>query len=207
MKIVGLTGGIGSGKSTVAKIFSRLGAKVIDADEIAREIVNPGKPAWQRLVSEFGNEILNDDKTLNRSLLAKVVFEDQTKRAGLDGIMHPEIQKEIISRIHKYRSDDKNGAGVVMIEAALLAEKKGLLKLIDRLILVSVDERSRISRIKKRDGLSSEEILLRIRSQMSDEEKAKLADLIIDNTGSIERTELQVRKIWKTLQTSVDTVK
>lgn len=201
MEIVGLTGGIGSGKSTVAEIFSGLGAKVIDADEIAREIVKPGKDAWQRLISEFGKEILNDDRTLNRSLLAKAVFEDQTKRESLNGIMHPEIQKEIISRIHKYRSESKEKAGVVIIEAALLAEKKGLLKLIDILILVSVDEKLRISRIKKRDGLSSEEILLRIRSQMSDEEKANLADLVIDNTGSIERTELQVKKIWKTLQT------
>ena len=207
MEIIGLTGGIGSGKSTVAKIFSRLGAKVIDADEIAREIVEPGEAAWQRLVSEFGKEILNDDKTLNRSLLAKVVFEDPTKRASLNGIMHPEIQKEIMSRIHKYRSESKDKAGVVIVEAALLAEKKGLLKLIDILILVSVDERLRINRIKKRDGLSSEEILLRIRSQMSDDEKASLTDLVIDNTGSIEQTELQVKKIWKTLQTSIDTVK
>jgi len=204
MEIIGLTGGIGSGKSTVAKIFSRLGADVIDADKIAREIVEPGKITWKRLVSEFGKEMLNDDETLNRSLLAKVVFEDKTKRARLNSIMHPRIQEEIISRIDKYRSDNK--AKVVIIEAALLVERKGLLKLLDKLIVVSVDEKSRISRIKKRDNLSSEEILSRIRSQISDDQKVKLADFVVDNTGSIERTELQVKKILKTIQTSTDRV-
>jgi len=204
MKIIGLTGGIGSGKSTVAKIFSKLGADVIDADEIAREIVEPGKITWRKLVSEFGKEMLNDDETLNRSLLAKVVFEDKTKRARINSIMHPRIQEEIISRIDKYRSD--NEAKVVIIEAALLVERKGLLKLLDKLIVVSVDEKSRISRIKKRDNLSSEEILSRVRSQISDDQKAKLADFVVDNTGSIERTELQVKKIWKTIQTSTDRV-
>jgi len=204
MKIIGLTGGIGSGKSTVAKIFSKLGADVIDADEIAREIVEPGKITWKRLLSEFGKEMLNDDETLNRSLLAKVVFEDKTKRARLNSIMHPRIQEEIISRIDKYRS--ANEARVVIIEAALLVERKGLLKLLDKLIVVSVDGKSRISRIKKRDNLSSEEILSRVRSQISDDQKIKLADFIVDNTGSIERTELQVKKIWKTIQTSTDRV-
>ncbi len=204
MKIIGLTGGIGSGKSTVAKIFSELGANVIDADEIAREIVEPGKFIWKRIVSEFGKEMLNDDQTLNRGLLAKVVFEDQDKRAKLNSIMHPRIQEEIISRIDKYRSD--NEARTVIVEAALLVERKGLLKLFDKLIVVSVDEKSRISRIKKRDNLSSEEILSRIRSQISDDQKAKLADFVVDNTESIERTELQVKKIWETIQTSTDKI-
>lgn len=204
MKIIGLTGGIGSGKSTVAKIFGRLGADVIDADKIAREIVEPGEITWRKLVLEFGKEMLNDDETLNRSLLAKVVFEDKTKRERLNSIMHPSIQEEIINRIDKYRSD--NEARVVIIEAALLVERKGLLKLLDKLIVVSVDEKSRIRRIKKRDNLSSEEILSRVRSQISDDQKAKLADFVVDNTGSIERTELQVKKIWKTIQTSTDRV-
>ncbi len=204
MKIIGLTGGIGSGKSTVAKIFSELGANVIDADEVAREIVEPGEITWKRIVSEFGKEMLNDDQTLNRGLLAKVVFEDQDKRAKLNSIMHPKIQEEILSRIDKYRSD--NEARTVIVEAALLVERKGLLKLFDKLIVVLVDEKSRISRIKKRDDLSSEEILSRIRSQISDDQKAKLADFVVDNTGSIERTELQVKKIWEAIQTSTDKV-
>lgn len=196
MKIIGLTGGIGSGKSTVAKMFRSLGAKIIDADEIAREIVEPYKTAWKELVSEFGEMILNENRSLNRGLVADMVFKDDTKREKLNGIVHPKIRDEIMCRIDEYRSQK---AKVVIIEAALLVEKKGLLSLVDELIVVSVDERSRLKRIKERDNLTDEEILSRIRSQFSNKEKVDLADFLIDNAGNVERTEGQVKKIWESL--------
>jgi len=196
MKIIGLTGNIGSGKSTVAEMFANLGAKIIDADEIARDVVKPEEPAWKDLVTEFGEEILNNDKNLNRKLLADIVFNNEEKREKLNNIIHPRILEEINRCIDEYRSEN---AGVVIIEAALLVEKSGLINFIDKLIVVSIDKDSQLRRIKERDKLNSEDILSRIESQLSNDEKIKIADFVIDNTGIIENTEEQVKKIWKDL--------
>ena len=196
MKIIGLTGNIGSGKSTVAKTFEELGAKVIDADEIARAVVEPGKPALKELISEFGKEILNDDGTLNRKYVADAVFNNEAKREKLNSIIHPRILGEINGYIDKYRDD---GEEVVIIEAALLVEKRGLIKFIDQLIVVSVDRETQIERVRTRDNLDRDEIVSRIESQMNNEDKTRHADFIIDNTESIESTRNQVEKIWESL--------
>ena len=196
MKIIGLTGNIGSGKSTVANMFEKLGAKIIDADEIARYVVEPEKPAWKDLVSEFGEEILKNDKTLNRKMVGDLVFNDENKREKLNSIIHPRIMEEINLLIDKYRSEN---AEIVIIEAALLIEKRGLINFLDKLIVVSINKESQRQRIKERDNLNSEEILSRIESQMSNEEKIKLADFIIDNSENIEKTSQQVKKIWESL--------
>ncbi|MGI9534918.1 MAG: dephospho-CoA kinase [Thermodesulfobacteriota bacterium] len=199
MRIIGLTGNIGSGKSTVAKMFEELGAKIIDADKIAREVVEPGKPAWKELISEFGNGILNKDKELNRKLVADIVFNDDNKREILNSIIHPRILEEINNRIDKNRSENTE---ITIIEAALLIEKGGLINFIDKLIVVSIDKDSQLKRIKARDNLSREEVLSRIESQMGNDEKTKHADFIIDNTGSIKNTEQQVKEIWESLNLS-----
>ena len=196
MKIIGLTGNIGSGKSTVAKMFEELGAKIIDADEIARDVVEPEKPAWNELVSEFGEEILNSDRTLNRKYVAEMVFNDLDKRDRLNSIIHPRILEEINRRIDQYRSESVEN---VIIEAALLVEKGGLINFIDNLIVVSVDRESQIQRIKERDNLDNDEIISRIESQMSNEEKTEVADFVIDNTGTFEETEKQVKQAWESL--------
>ena len=196
MKIIGLTGNIGSGKSTVAKTFEELGAKVIDADEIARAAVEPGKPALKELISEFGKEILNDDGTLNRKYVADAVFNNEAKREKLNSIIHPRILGEINGYIDKYRDD---GEEVVIIEAALLVEKRGLIKIIDKLIVVSVDRETQIERVRTRDNLDRDEIVSRIESQMNNEDKTRHADYVIDNTESIESTRNQVEKIWESL--------
>lgn len=196
MKIIGLTGNIGSGKSTVAKTFEELGAKVIDADGIARAVVEPGKPALKELISEFGEVILNDDGTLNRKHVADAVFNDEAKRERLNSIIHPRILEQINEYIDKYRAD---GEEIVIIEAALLVEKRGLINFIDKLIVVSVDRETQIERVVTRDNLGRDEIVSRIESQMSNEDKTRQADFIIDNTKSIENTRNQVEKIWKSL--------
>ena len=177
-------------------MFEQLGAKIIDADEIAREVVEPHMPAWNDLISEFGEEILNDDRTLNRRYVADMVFNDENKRERLNDIIHPKILEEINARIEKYRSEE---ADVVLIEAALLVEKRGLINFIDKLIVVSIDKESQMQRIKERDDLSIDEIQSRIESQISNREKTMHADFVIDNTESIENTEQQVKNAWDTL--------
>ncbi|MGI9553625.1 MAG: dephospho-CoA kinase [Thermodesulfobacteriota bacterium] len=196
MKIIGLTGNIGSGKSTVARMFRELGAKIIDADKIAREVVEPGKPAWKELISKFGNEILDKNNELNRKYVADIVFNDVKKREMLNGIIHPRILEEINARIDAYKAEN---ADIVIIEAALLIEKSGLINFIDKLIVISIDIDSQIQRIKQRDNLNTEDILIRIEAQMSNEEKAKFADFLVDNSQSIEKTEQIVKKIWESL--------
>ena len=196
MKIIGLTGNIGSGKSTVARMFRELGAKIIDADKIAREVVEPGKPAWKELISKFGNEILDKNNELNRKYVADIVFNDVKKREILNGIIHPRILEEINARIDAYKAEN---ADIVIIEAALLIEKSGLINFIDKLIVISIDIDSQIQRIKQRDNLNTEDILIRIEAQMSNEEKAKFADFLVDNSQSIEKTEQIVKKIWESL--------
>ena len=192
MKVIGLTGNIGSGKSTVAQFFRELGAAVIDADSVAREVVEPGRPALVELTEAFGENILNADGRLNRGLVADIVFNDDKKREILNGIIHPAIYNEITGDIQKYRNE---GAGIVIIEAALIIEKKGLLKLIDKLIVVSVNEETQVERLLGRGDLSREQISARIKSQSSNEEKVRHADYVIDNNSGLEKTREQVQQI------------
>lgn len=194
MKIIGLTGNIASGKTEVAKIFKELGAKIIDADRIAREVVEPGERAWQEIVEEFGRDILESDGSINRKKLGAIVFNDDKKREQLNRIAHPRIMTKIIEAIDKYK---KENAKIVIIEAALIVETGGLLNLIDELIVVSADEETQIKRIMTRDGLQRDEALSRIKSQLPMPEKTKHATYIIDNSGSLRETRKQVEEIWE----------
>lgn len=198
MKVIGLTGNIGSGKSTVAEMFRQLGAKIIDADSIARKIVEPGQRAWKEIKDVFGDEVISSDQSIDRQKLGDIVFNDVSKRVLLDNITHPKIFDEINNLVNEYEKDHSN---VVIIEAALIIEKGGLLDLIDKLILVVVDEDTQTKRIKLRDDIPSDQIQSRIKSQMQISEKKKYADYIIDNNGSVLKTRTQANKIWKEINT------
>lgn len=196
MKVIGLTGSIGSGKSTVSGFFKKLGAIVIDADQVSRQVVEPGSPALKELTVAFGENILNPDGSLNRTLVAEIVFNSDEKRELLNSIIHPMIFNEINSTIGEYR---EKGTEIIILEAALILEKKGLIKLIDKLIVVSIDEETQKKRLEGRGDLSKEQINARINSQLTNNEKIKHADYIIDNNQDLVNTREQVRELWDKL--------
>lgn len=195
VKIVGLTGGIGSGKSTVARIMVELGARLVDADVLAREVVLPGRPAWKDIVAEFGPEVLNDDQTINRERLAALVFNDEARRQRLMDITHPRIGQEMLGLI---KAANDEGVPVCVIDAALLLESPAT-RWIKPVIVVKADEDIRLERVCARDSCDSEEAGRRMRSQWSDEERARLADYVIDNSGDQATLEKQVHKVWKAI--------
>ena len=197
MKIVGLTGGIGTGKSTVAKMFVERGAKLIDADQLARDVVNPGKPAYLDIVKEFGEGVLLPDKTIDREALGKIVFDDEDKRNKLNKFTHPRIGEEMVGLIQKYT---KEGAKIAIIDAALLFESKAT-SWIKPVIVVIADMDIKTERICVRDKLCVEDVHKRMASQWPDEKRAKLADHVIDNSGDLKTLENQAQKIWQKLIT------
>ncbi|ADG81832.1 dephospho-CoA kinase [Thermincola ferriacetica] len=197
MKVIGLTGGIASGKSAVSSILRQLGAEVIDADVVARQVVAPGEPAWQRIVQAFGPEILKDDGNINRPLLGQIIFNDPVKRKILNEITHPEIIKSIAAEAEKYRAQNKKGQ-VVVIDAPLLLEV-GLHKLVDEVWVIYVSPETQIERLMKRNNFTREQALARINSQMPLEEKLRFADRIINNDGSLANTRKQIEQLMKSL--------
>ena len=195
MKIAGLTGGIGSGKTTVAELFKELGAYVIDADELARRVVEPGKPAWEEIKKEFGEKVLNPDQTLNRQKLAEIVFSDPKAKARLEKITHPRIGEEIIKELKRAK---ELGAKLAIIDAPLLLESP-LAKWVKPVIVVVADEKVRIERVCKRDGVSPEEVKARIKNQSPDAEKIKKADYVIENNSGLKELKEKVKELWKKL--------
>ena len=194
MKVLGLTGNIASGKSTVARMLADMGARIIDADLIAREVVEPEKPAWIDIVKKFGPEILSPDGAIDRRRLGEIVFADEDKRRLLMDITHPRIKEAVRERLSEYR---KENVPVVVIEAALIVESGGLREFLDGLIVVTADEEAQIERLIRRSGYTREEALARIGSQMPAGEKALHADYLIDNSGTEEETEGRVRRLWE----------
>ena len=194
MDVIGLTGGIGTGKSTVSGYLRDQGFAVIDADQIAREIVEPGKPLLAELSKAFGSEIIQEDGALDRKGLAAIVFSDPEKRRMLDQIMHGRILEEIQRRVDMCR--EQADARGIIIDAPLLFET-GLDRRCGQVWLVTADEDLRIQRVCIRDGASAKEVKDRIRSQMSDDEKKKRADSILDNSGSLQQLEEQLQKLLK----------
>jgi dephospho-CoA kinase len=179
MILVGLTGGVATGKSTVAKMFEQCGAIVIDADQLAREVVQPGKPAWRKIVRTFGKGILNSDPTINRHALGKIVFHDKKKLRHLERIIHPRVAREQ-ARLTK-QAARKDPHAVVIYDVPLLFEV-GIDKRVDKIIIVTTDRETQIARLKKRNGLTRAEAIRRIRSQMPLAKKVRLADIVIDGT-------------------------
>ena len=193
MKLAGLTGGIGSGKSTVARILAELGAYIIDADELARKVVEPGMPAWNEIRKVFGEDVINPDQTIDRKKLADVIFKNKKRRKQLEAITHPRIGEEIIKELDRAK---KSGKKLAVIDAALLLESS-LEKWVKPVIVVSADEGIRVERVCRRDGVSPEDVLARIRNQASDEERKKKADYLIENNGDLNELRARVFEIYK----------
>lgn len=197
MVIVALTGGIGSGKSTVARMFQDEGAYVIDFDFLARVVVEPDKPAWRDIIDYFGPEILSPDRTLNRSALAEIVFSDDESRKALEGLTHPRIFEESDALIEAIKRKDPSS--VVIIDLPLLFELS-LNKKFDKIILAYVPRAVQLKRIVERDGLAKEEVEKRLNAQIPIEEKRSLSDYIIHNEGGLNDTRNQVRKVIHELE-------
>jgi len=197
--IVGLTGAIVSGKTTVAQILKELGAKIIDADEIARHIVCPQQKAWKKIVQHFGVEILKDSQEINRKKLAQIVFSDQEKLKLLNRITHPEIIALIKKQIRQIYSHS-TGNVVCIIDAPLLFETH-LEFMVDKVIVVYLNREEQLKRLLRRDGLVKGEAVKRIESQISIEEKVRLADYVIDNQLTFQQTRKQVLQVWTELNT------
>ncbi len=192
MTLIGLTGGIASGKSTASKIFKKLGAYIIDADVLAREIVEPLKPAWKEIVGNFGKGVLNKDNSINRNRLAEIVFNNKKKRELLNSIVHPEVfkrAKEIEREIVK-----RDPEAVIIFDAALLIES-GAYKRMDKNIIVYADEDVQIKRLIKRDRLTMAGAIKRIKAQMPLKKKVRFVDYIIDGNKTFSQVARQVKKV------------
>lgn len=197
MLIVGLTGGVASGKTAISQVLKAEGAYIIDADQIARELVQPQKPAWSELIGAFGKEILQEDGSIHRKKLADKVFVDPKKRKLLNQILHPRIKEEMDRRTKEIGQKDPQA--IVVIDAPLIIEL-GNQRDMDKLIVVASTQTQQIKRLKERDGVSPEAALRIISSQMPVEEKVKLADYVIRNEGSIEEAKKRAKEVFKELR-------
>src|ERR687892_2389782 len=192
MFVVGLTGGIGSGKSTVAALLAEQGARVVDADLLGREALQPGRPAWHSVVDQFGDEILaGHSLQIDRKRLAEVIFADRDKLAALNAIVHPVIMKGIADALDKFRDTDE----IVILDAALILEL-GLSEGLDALVVVVADERLRRKRLAKARGMSDADIVARMRAQANPKEQEAKADLDVRNNGNIEELTREAERVW-----------
>lgn len=195
--LVGLTGGMGSGKSIAGEMLNELGAHIIDADEICRSLSEPGKQAWREIVQLFGDEILVPDQTLNRKKLADIVFNDPEKKMALEGILHPKVFAEEQRIFEEISQRDKDA--IVVINAPLLIESGNYRKM-DKVVVVACEERVQVERIEQKGIFSGEEALKRIKTQMKLKEKLQFADYNIDNNSSVEDLRIEVKKLYQKLK-------
>jgi dephospho-CoA kinase len=198
--LVGLTGGIATGKSTVSEMLRQLGCQIIDADLLARDVVEPGQPALAEIVAEFGPEVVTAGGALDRKKLGAIVFTNPERRRRLEAITHPAIRAFFVARLDALA--EKGFAGIVIFDAAVMIES-GNYKNMDRLVVVVTDEATQMARLRGRDGTDDAEGRRKIASQMPLAEKAKLADHVIDNSGSREATADQVRRVFATLMSEL----
>jgi len=196
MIIVGLTGGVGTGKSTVTNFFRELGAYTIDWDELAREVTRPRLSAWKEIVEYFGKDFLNKDLTINRQKLAEIVFPDKEKVAKLNQIVHPEVFKEDERITNEIKSLDPDA--LIIKDIPLLFELTRPIFL-DKVVVVSASEQTQLRRLEEK-GMSREDAQSRIKSQLPLEEKIKSADFVINNDGPLEETKKQVEEIYSSLR-------
>jgi dephospho-CoA kinase len=195
MLVVGLTGSIGTGKSTVSNVLKTKNINIIDADKISREILN-NTTALNEIFDYFGDEVKNPDGTLNRKKLGNIVFNDDVKLIKLNSITHPKIKENINNKLLEYK---ENKEKIVIVDAPLLIEAK-FYDLVDKILLIVCDEEVQINRIVKRDNCSKEDAILRIKSQMSQEDKKNYADYIIDNSYDLEILNKQVEEFLKNME-------
>jgi dephospho-CoA kinase len=196
MIVVGLTGGIATGKSTVAQMFKRCGAVVIDADQLARDVVQRGKPAWREIVKVFGEGVLSPNGSINRHVLGTIVFHNRRKLRTLEDIIHPRVAREqqrLVRRIAK-----RSPNAVVVYEVPLLFES-GADKRVDKIVVVTADRETQIARLKQRNGLSRNEALQRIDNQMPLARKVRRADVVLDGTRDKVVVKQEVRRLVQSL--------
>ena len=190
---VGLTGGIGAGKSTVADLFSQKGAVVIRSDELARQVIEPQTPGFQQVIDRFGKDLLNAEGYIDRAKLAQIVFKDDAALKDLENIVHPLVRKKTNQIIDQHTSET-----IIVNEIPLLLEKK-MESLFDFLVIVISSEKNRLERLAHR-GLTAEQATARMAKQVSDEQRKAAADFLIVNDGNLDQLEADVEKIWQTLQ-------
>ena len=196
MRVIGLTGGIASGKSTVAAMLRELGAPIVDADLLARQVVEPGSPALAEIAQKFGPEVLGADGGLDRKRMGERIFADPTARAALNAITHPRIAKASAAALA-----DLTAAGhkVAIYEAALLVENR-IHERLGGLLVVSVPVEVQVARLMARDGLDEEGARARVAAQLPLASKVAVADWVIDNSGPVEHTRAEVERIWRQIQ-------
>ena len=190
---VGLTGGIGAGKSTVADLFSQKGAVVIRSDELARQVIEPQTPGFQQVIDRFGKDFINSEGYIDRAKLAQVVFHDDAALKDLEKIVHPLVRSKTNQIIDQHTSET-----IIVNEIPLLLEKK-MESLFDFLVIVISSEKNRLERLSQR-GLTAEQASARMSKQVSDDERKAAADFLIVNDGNLDQLEVDVEKIWQTLQ-------
>jgi dephospho-CoA kinase len=194
---VGLTGGIAVGKSTVVAELARLGAVCFDADRIAREVVEPGKPAYHAVVAEFGSSAVASDGTLDRSAIGRIVFADPERRKKLEAILHPAIIAEQNRLVAEALARDPDA--IVVVDAALMIESGGY-KRFDALVVVHCDPEIQLARLMARDALARDEAMRRIEAQMPQSEKLEYADYTVDTSGTVDETLARTRELWEMLR-------
>lgn len=197
MLVVGLTGGIGSGKSAVLSMLEEMGARTIDLDEMSRVVVEPGEPAWLDIVRHFPEGVVKPNGTLDREALGRIVFSDPQSRKTLEAFVHPRILAEQDRMLKEIEKTDSHA--VVIIDVPLLIEF-GLQEKMDAVILVHIPRAMQLERLIRRDGLSSLEAEARLESQMPIDDKILFADFVIDNSGDVEQTRRQAKKLMETLK-------
>ena len=194
VKLVGLTGGIGAGKSTVAGVLRAAGIPVIDADVLAREVVEPGRPAHAEIARAWP-QVLGPDGRVDRQRLGAIVFADPASQARLEAITHPRIRERVAA---ERAALDAAGQRLAVLEAALLVET-GFYRQLDGLLVVTADDEARIARVMGRDGCSRESARARLRAQLPQEAKTKVADHVIDNSGDLAATRARVREVLQAI--------
>jgi len=192
MTVIGVTGNLGSGKSAVCQVLAKLGATIIDADELAHESYKPHSQAWQELINTFGKDILKANEEIDRQKLGQIVFANPDALAQLNQIVHPRAYRMAQEKIEDYR---RQGAKAVVVEATLLIEA-GWTDLVDKVWPVVAPETTIVQRLKEQQGMSESQILARLKSQMPAEEKMKYADEVIYNDGSLNQLEAKVTELW-----------
>jgi dephospho-CoA kinase len=199
MKVIGLTGGIGSGKSTASGLLAELGAVIIDVDKVGHELLKPGTEVWCEIVAAFGRRILTPDGDINRKKLGEIVFSNPESLLKLNQIMHPRMYDMVKARLEGYRGQ---GVGVVVLEAPLLVETSWT-SLVDEVWVTVASQSTVLRRLKEKLGLSEPEALVRIHSQLPSEERARYADVIIDTDCSLDELKAKVKGLWEELHTGV----
>lgn len=195
--LLGVTGGIATGKSTVVEMLKKKGAPVIDFDLLARKVVEPDQPAWRDIVAYFGEQVLQEDRTLDRKKLSDIVFRDMEKRKKLESFTHPRIHEEFVKELAELVSKDPNA--IIQVDIPLLIEQN-LQYMFHKLLVVYAPEEVQVKRLMERDGISREEAVSRLKAQLPIEEKVGYADFVIHNEGTLKETQKQVDELWEKLK-------